>query len=80
MTDYAAMGLPAERGQTAFHWQRTPETKPLTSEEKNRIACAERYRKKAALRVNPNTYNPTTQADADKRARLMGHSFIGAAL
>lgn len=80
MTEYAAMGLPAEPGKNAFHWRREPIAKPLTSEEKNRIACAERYRKKAALRVNPNTYNPTTQADADKRARLMGHSFNGAAL
>lgn len=81
--NYAAMGLPAELGKTAFDWQRTPEEKPLTSVDKNRIASAQRYRDnkiKLATRVNPNTYNPTTQTDADKRARLMGHSFNGAAL
>lgn len=76
MTDYAAMGLE----QSVWDTRRPTTKKPLTSEEKNRIASRERYRKKVALRVNPNTYNPTTQADADKRARLMGNSFNGATL
>lgn len=76
MSNYTAMGLPAELGKTAFNWQR-PEgpPRPLTSVEKNHIASRDRYRKKVALQVNKDTYSPTTQADADKTARIMGHSF-----
>ncbi len=84
-SDWDGMRLPSDPGQNCFtalcpKW--TPDapkesSKPLTSAEKNRIASRQRYRDKQiklATSVNKNQHNPTTQADADKTAKLMGKS------
>ncbi len=75
MSNYAAMGL------TQSVWDTRRPTEPpkaLTSDEKARIYAKEYYHRNklelAAKRVNKDTYSPTTQADADKTAKLMGKS------
>lgn len=75
MTDYAAMGL----AQSVWDTRRpVMPDKTLTAKEKDRIYAKAYYHRNkldlAAKRVNKDTYNPTTQADADKTAKLMGKS------
>ncbi len=78
-TNWEACRLPPEPGKSVFKWMRDPEpSKAPTSDEKARAYAREYYHRNklqlAAKRVNKDTYTPTTQADADKTAKLMGKS------